>query len=137
MRDDFSYGIIPLMRDEDGKWLGLIVYHTTGFWGFPKGHAEKDEEPREAAVRELTEETGLKLVDFLPLTPFTENYKFSWKGEIINKWVTYFAAEVDGEVKVQQDEVEEAKWVVLEELEPALNYEESRRIARELTLQLS
>lgn len=32
---------------------------STGYWNFPAGRIEDDEEPGEAALRELEEETGL------------------------------------------------------------------------------
>lgn len=46
----------------DGTCVLLIrrtVPPDVGLWGVPGGHLEFDESPREAAVRELCEETGL------------------------------------------------------------------------------
>ena len=43
----------------------LILQHrdtdnTEGHWDFPKGHVEKGESETQTALRELTEETGIK-----------------------------------------------------------------------------
>ena len=40
----------------------LLVYQQgSGLWGFPKGSCRDREEPRRCAVRELFEETGMRL----------------------------------------------------------------------------
>ena len=46
-------------REPDGGWRCLVlrVYRN---WDFPKGLVEPGEEPLEAALREVTEETGLR-----------------------------------------------------------------------------
>ena len=40
-------------------WAPLRV--DDGFWGYPKGRLDDDEHPKECAVRELEEETGISL----------------------------------------------------------------------------
>lgn len=52
-----SAGVVVLRR-LNGRWhcLVLRVYRN---WDFPKGMVEPGEEPREAALREVEEETGL------------------------------------------------------------------------------
>ncbi|WP_046112545.1 NUDIX domain-containing protein [Aquincola tertiaricarbonis] len=53
-----SYGVI--VSDEQGQ---VLLAHATGsrWWDLPKGGAEPGETPRQAAVREVLEETGLVL----------------------------------------------------------------------------
>ena len=48
-----------VLRRVDGRWncLVLRVYRN---WDFPKGLVEPGEEPLDAALREVTEETGLR-----------------------------------------------------------------------------
>jgi 8-oxo-dGTP pyrophosphatase MutT (NUDIX family) len=57
-----SCGIV-LARSTDNGYLTLMLraYHH---WDFPKGLMEEGEEPVEAAIRELREETGIAAVDF-------------------------------------------------------------------------
>jgi 8-oxo-dGTP pyrophosphatase MutT (NUDIX family) len=91
--EDRAYGIIPLRflpntpsnADPSPSNTQILLIHqiTTNpnfprYWGFPKGHAEEsDLSPKHTAVRELEEETGLKveLGDILDL-------KSEGKGEV-------------------------------------------------------
>jgi 8-oxo-dGTP pyrophosphatase MutT (NUDIX family) len=52
-----SCGVVLARRTDDG-WVTLMLraYHH---WDFPKGIRERGEEPLEAAVREVAEETGV------------------------------------------------------------------------------
>lgn len=44
----------------------LLLHYEAGHWDFPKGHLEGDERPEDAARREIREETGLQIAQFLP-----------------------------------------------------------------------
>lgn len=46
-------------RAEDSWQVGLIRHPRLGKWMLPGGHVEPDENPAEAALREVAEETGL------------------------------------------------------------------------------
>ena len=47
------------MRHDDGRWRCLVLRAYRN-WDFPKGLVESGEEPLAAALREVTEETGLR-----------------------------------------------------------------------------
>lgn len=127
---EHSYGIIPLRREE-GEWQVLLIQHRSAkYWGFPKGHAEAGESPREAAVRELEEETGLTLVKFLSESTFEEHYHYTLRGTLINKNVMFFVAEVEGELHLQEHEVSGGRWVPLKEAVAHLSYETDRSICQ-------
>jgi 8-oxo-dGTP pyrophosphatase MutT (NUDIX family) len=57
-----SCGVILARRTDDG-WVTLLLraYHH---WDFPKGIRERGEEPMEAAIREVGEETGVTDLSF-------------------------------------------------------------------------
>lgn len=115
-----SFGIIPF-RLIKGKWQVLLIQHLNGqHWGFPKGRAEKTESAQDTAIRELEEETGLKVQRFLSLEPLTEHYYLSDQEK--NKTVSYFPALVTGVLKCQVDEVLQAKWCDLDEAIKQLSF---------------
>jgi len=60
--EKLSCGIV-LARVADGDLLTLLL-RAWHHWDFPKGIREADEEPLNAAVRELFEETGIGNVEF-------------------------------------------------------------------------
>ena len=86
-RREFSAGGVVT---RDGKLLVVRVLNLKGerVWTFPKGHVEKGETPRRAAVREVLEETGYRcrVLGRLP----TALYAFKWKGRLIRKRVLWF-----------------------------------------------
>lgn len=55
--EKLSCGIV-LARESDGGWMTLLL-RAWHHWDFPKGLCEAGEQPLEAAVRELAEETGI------------------------------------------------------------------------------
>jgi bis(5'-nucleosidyl)-tetraphosphatase len=61
-RKRFSAGVVVVRPTAAGlRYLLLRVYRT---WDFPKGGMEAGEEPLQAAVREVEEETTLSELDF-------------------------------------------------------------------------
>lgn len=128
---EFSFGIIPL-KSISSVWHTLLVKHErASHWAYPKGHAEKGESPEEVAQREMEEETGLKLKRFFALPPLIENYQFKVFHQVHNKTVTYFLAEVEGEVHIQVEEIADYRWVPLVQAEAVITFKEGKRICRE------
>ncbi|PWU15015.1 MAG: hypothetical protein C5B45_03315 [Chlamydiae bacterium] len=117
-----SFGIIPFRKLQE-KWQVLLVQHLNGqHWGFPKGRAEKTETAQEAAIRELKEETGLHVEQFLSLEPFIESYYDRDKA----KTVSYFPASVTGTLKCQPEEILQARWFDLDEGIKQISFPESQ-----------
>lgn len=133
MKQDSSFGIIPL-RFRNGQWEVLLVQHKSGslWWAFPKGHAEVNESPQQTAERELFEETGLAVLHYLSSTPLTETYIFTFKGERIFKTVQYFLAMVEGQLLIEESELEAAHWMTLAEALEMITFKEGRRICQEV-----
>lgn len=57
-------------------------------WTFPKGHVEPGETPREAALREVAEETGYECEVRRPLA--LVRYSFVRKGRLVRKRVRWY-----------------------------------------------
>jgi bis(5'-nucleosidyl)-tetraphosphatase len=128
MKQDESFGIIPL-RMKSGRWEVFLVLHKHArYWGFPKGHAEGNETPEQAAVRELKEETNLEVVRFLGSEPLTEQYRFTHGQRYIVKKVLYYIAEVKGIVKLQENEIEGGLWVNVAEAMTQVTHPEGKAI---------
>lgn len=62
-KEDKSFGVIPVFKNDGGEYFFCLVKHRAGHWGFPKGHPDVDESEEETAKRELLEETGINTVD--------------------------------------------------------------------------
>ena len=60
----FSVGAVAIVRDDDGRVLLVRqTYHRGGVrWSPPGGWLTRGENPRQAAVREAFEETGLRVM---------------------------------------------------------------------------
>ena len=56
--DEYSAGGVVVRWMEDAVHF-LLILDSYGKWGLPKGHIESGENNRDAAVREVIEETGL------------------------------------------------------------------------------
>ena len=126
-----SYGILPF-RHEEGTWRVLLILHRHGnHWGFPKGKADAEEHPKESAMRELKEETGLNVASFLSQNPLEERYEFARRGARVSKIVHYFPAKVEGSLSLQTDEVRAAKWATLVEALEQLTFDETKKLCKE------
>ncbi len=132
MSKEESFGIVPVSK-ERGIWQVFLILHVAGkHWGFPKGHGNPGETPLESAKRELKEETGLEIISLVKELPFIETYHFKRRGRPISKTVQYFAAEVEGEVILQPEEIRDGRWFSFQEALRALSFQEARAICHEL-----
>ncbi|HEX2579710.1 MAG TPA: NUDIX domain-containing protein [Rhabdochlamydiaceae bacterium] len=130
--EENSYGIIPL-REENGIWQVLLILHQGGrHWAFPKGHGDAGETALDSARRELKEETGLDIQELLQEIPLVEKYQFHRKREVVIKTVQYFPALVSGQIKLQAEEIRDAKWVPLKEAAYHLTFKESKDMCNKL-----
>lgn len=100
--------------------------------GLPKGHPDGNESPLEAAVREVREETG---VDVDPVDELGEiHYQYERRNGPVSKRVAFFLFRYrSGELR-HDDEIEDVRWMPLEEAVRSLTYEGERdMIARALS----
>ncbi len=128
MQKDESFGVIPL-RKAHGYWEVFLIQHNrSGYWGFPKGHAENNETAQEAAFRELKEETNLDLVHLLHKEPLMESYTFILERRRVFKQVSYFIAEVGGTVALQTQEIHDGKWLPFPEAMAQVTHQEGKTL---------
>lgn len=129
MSEEESYGVIPFHTDERGKLSVCVVRHAQGHWAFPKGHAEKEETPKETALRELKEETGITTIT-LNDTPLEEAYTFPRADEVVHKKVFYFIGDVPSKtpdtVRTHAEEIPEVRWVAVDKADSLLTYDSAK-----------
>lgn len=94
MKREITAGIIVFRRTREGTKF-LILYHRGGYWNFPKGHIEAEEQSLQAALRETREETGLKSTELRIIPSFKERQQFMFnrEKEKVFKVVILFLAE--------------------------------------------
>lgn len=128
--NEYSYGIVPLRKHGD-EWKVLLIQHSHAkYWGFPKGHAEQGEAPKEAAIRELFEETNLQVVRFFSESSQEEHYQYTLRGQLINKTVHFFVAEVEGELRIQEEELSGAQWLSIHDAIHKLTFEIDKSVCQ-------
>ncbi|WP_165874908.1 NUDIX domain-containing protein [Natrarchaeobius oligotrophus] len=138
-----------LFRETDGTWeIALLEHKKLGKWMVPGGHVEPNENPCEAAVREVREELDLKL-RFLSsnhahfsadlgdaretITPeliveefIRDDYE---DGDHIHVDCLYLARVRSGELDVNEREAATADWVTQESLPREEMFESTERLA--------
>ena len=124
-----SGGVVYRMYDDDPHFL--LIRDPYENWGLPKGHLEGGETPLEAAVREVTEETGLnelRVVDQLP----TIDWYFRDHGKLVHKFCHFFLIECgSGEPSPQLDEgISACVWRNLQEALSTVTYANAREVLR-------
>ncbi len=128
MEKEESFGVIALSKAR-GRWEVFLIQHSRGrYWGFPKGHGEPNETAEQSAFRELKEETNLDFIRYLQKEPLVEQYYFMKEGRRVSKKVTYFVAEVGGEVKLQEEEIQNGIWVPFPDALDKVTHAEGRSI---------
>ncbi|MBR0350263.1 MAG: NUDIX domain-containing protein [Clostridia bacterium] len=103
----------------------LLIRQMSGAWGFPKGHVEHDETEVETAIREVKEETNID-VEVDESKRYTMQY-FTDKG--IGKEVVIFLAKpISNDLKIQENEIIEAKWMSYSDALATVSYDNTREL---------
>lgn len=102
-------------------------------WTLPKGTPNPDETLEETALREVAEETGLRVRLVAPLDAI--QYSFVQGGARIHKTVHYWLMEpVGGDLAAHDHEFDEVRWVPLDEAPALLTFETERALVERATL---
>ncbi len=120
-------GGVVLRPGEEGYELCVVHRPRYGDWTLPKGKLEPDETFEEAALREVEEETGLRceLGRELASTHYIDG---NGRPKIVRYWLMRPAK---GELH-PADEVDDARWLPLEDAFDLLSYERDRDVLRSL-----
>ena len=132
MKREFSAGGVVLRRLRGSWYLAAIRPAGKTVWALPKGLIGRGQSGVETAVREVREETG---VQARPLEKLGDvRYVYTWRGERIFKVVSFFLMRYSsgrlGDLPQEHaHEVDEVRWLPLEEAPRLLAYGGEREMA--------
>ena len=134
MRTEFhvSAGGVVYRRDDEGRiWIAVIRVRDR--LALPKGLVERGEKTLETAVREVQEETGLKVAPRAFLDKIDYWYYWRENGEKVrhHKVVYFYLMEYKGGDPSQHDEeVDEVLWLPIDEALEKLSYKSERQVVQ-------
>ena len=110
-------GIVLFFNDDV-----VLVKTDAGHYGFPKGKRKKGETDFENALREVEEESGIRLKDMKLYKNDDGNYVTV--DEIKNTYpsIRYFVGELNCKIKLEMEDPEELEEVVYMNVNDALNF---------------
>jgi 8-oxo-dGTP pyrophosphatase MutT (NUDIX family) len=138
MRREFSAGGV-VVRKIRGAWhlAAIRPGGKSDVWALPKGLVGEGESPADTALREVTEETGVRgrLVEKLG----DIRYVYTWKGERVFKVVSFYLVRYShgrlGDITEEfRHEVADTKWLPLAEAQRLLSYKGEREMAAKALL---
>jgi bis(5'-nucleosidyl)-tetraphosphatase len=126
--NEISSGGVVVRRSPDGYEVCLI--NDGRYWGFPKGHVEAGETPEMAAMREISEETGIALESLVlrtPLPPTEYVYRKPNHGPLVFKRVHNYIVEAPPDAELHPDpaEIAEAGWFGFDDAQSRLSFKNS------------
>jgi bis(5'-nucleosidyl)-tetraphosphatase len=130
MIKEFSAGVVPYNKDISSY---LVLHYEEGHWDFPKGHVEKGENEKDAALRELKEETGIKNAEILEGFKEKISYFFRAKymdNKVVFKEVVFFLAFVYETAVTLSYEHIGYKWARYEDALNTITYKNSKEVLK-------
>lgn len=115
------YKIDPLTNER----LYILLQYLRGYWDFAKGKLESGETVREAAIREVKEETNLD-VDIYPGFEETLDYVFKERNGMVHKYVTFFVGKATNNDVVMSWEHINFLWLPYQAALEQLNFENAK-----------
>jgi 8-oxo-dGTP pyrophosphatase MutT (NUDIX family) len=116
-----SAGGVVYRRGQEGIEVVLCGRTTEGIWGLPKGTPDANESLEETAVREVGEETGLRVTIEVKID--TIEYWFAREGVRYHKFVHHYLMVATGGSLDDHDwEYDRVDWFPLEEACKTLSY---------------
>jgi len=116
----YSAGVIV---ECNGKYLLLDRKNPPPGFACPAGHVDEGEEPKTAAIREVSEETGIELKDVEFICEEEISWNYCKSGTEIHYWYLYKANVVSEDFIFYKEEAKSLAWYTVEEVKK-LNLEQ-------------
>ena len=94
-----------LLMDDDGKVFIVRMANFGDMWDVPGGHMQKGESNKQAAVREMKEETNLHVHELVKIG------EYDTKAHYADKHIFFLSRKWSGDVQLQMKEVDKFEWV--------------------------
>lgn len=138
---DVSAGLVLFCETEQGREY-LLIRYPSGHFDYARGHLEVGETKKEAALREVREETGIQDVRFFDKEFHTKFFYMAKgnererrisqeKGVMIFKEVYVYPGKVVSKTVQLSHEHTEYVWLPYEEALTKVTFENAKRILRE------
>lgn len=126
---EMSAGGMVYRKEEDGYYFTLIL-DAYDKWTFPKGHVDKGEAEEKAALREISEETGLGNLKSDGYLGETEVKVHKPSEKPFRKLIKYYlVSTTDTELKIPDtNELKDVKWYTAKEALDILGYDNAKDI---------
>jgi 8-oxo-dGTP pyrophosphatase MutT (NUDIX family) len=122
-----SAGGVVVRQGATGPEVAICGRDSDGVWGLPKGTPDKGESLEAAAVREVGEETGLK-VEIVKKIGVAE-YWFARNGIRYHKWVHhYLMRTIGGSTADHDSEYDRVEWFPIDEAKATLTFDNDKEM---------
>jgi len=126
--------INAVITNKEGEFLLVqLNAYDENQWNTPGGGIKNGETPEDALSRELKEELGITKFEIIEKSKITDKYDFpdsllvkwlkkgeiKYKGQIQTQFIVKFTGKKE-DIKTQEDEIRQHKWVKYEDLESHL-----------------
>ncbi len=131
-------GGVVWKRADDGQPVVILVHRPKyDDWSLPKGKLHEGEDEADAAIREVEEETGLRcrLGPELPSSSYQDRFG---RDKTVRYWAMTPIVGEAGDVSstfVPNDEVDDVRWLPVDDAADLLSYDRDREVLRSLKVE--
>lgn len=128
-------GVVVDTLDKDSDHKVLLI-HRRGVWDLPKGKLEEGESIEECAIREVSEEVGLKTEPTV-VAPLIQTYHEYERSNIrYGKTTHWYLMKLNSNnfefIPQKEEGIEKVEWVPLERAKGKVGYDNLKEVLEEL-----